>query len=150
MPETFRVIRNLLNRLDDPVTGQVTNEFQVEVPESKKKEAEYIAKTYGEAVYSKYAVHEGVKYVDQDNIAELYLNKAWRPNLSITGADGLPATAIAGNVLRPATTVRLSMRLSPTFDAHDAGKIFEDKLTKDVPYGAKVTLKGGHAGSGWC
>jgi hypothetical protein len=24
------------------------------------------------------------------------------------------------------------------------------KLTENVPYNAQVTLKGGHAGSGWC
>ena len=94
-------------------------------------------------------MHEGVQCIDQDNIEELYLNKAWRPNLSITGADGLPPVAIAGNVLRPMTTVRCSMRLSPVFDAHHANEIMTEKLTKNVPYNAKVTLKGGHAGSGW-
>jgi hypothetical protein len=86
----------------------------------------------------------------QDNVEELYLNKAWRPNLSITGADGLPPCGIAGNVLRPKTTVKCSMRLAPSFDAHHANEFFEEKLTKNVPYNAKVTLKGGHAGSGWC
>jgi hypothetical protein len=39
--------------------------------------------------------------VKQDNVEELYLNKTWKPNLSVTGADGLPPVAIAGNVLRP-------------------------------------------------
>jgi hypothetical protein len=80
---------------------------------------------------------------------ECYLNKTWRPNLAITGADGLPPVAIAGNVLRPKTTVRCSMRLCPVFEAHDAVKIMEEKLTTNPPYNAKVTIKGGHAGSGW-
>jgi acetylornithine deacetylase/succinyl-diaminopimelate desuccinylase-like protein len=43
VPETFRIVRQLLNRLDDPVTGQVTKEFQVEVSEEKRKEAQFIA-----------------------------------------------------------------------------------------------------------
>lgn len=150
VPETFRIVRQLLNRLDDPVTGEVTHEFQVEVPESKRKEAQFIAQKYGDKTYNKYTVHEGVQYMSQDNVEELYLNKTWRPNLSITGADGLPPVAIAGNVLRPKTTVRCSMRLSPVFDAHKANELMAEKLSTNVPYNAKVTLKGGHAGSGWC
>jgi len=129
VPETFRVVRQLLNRLDDPVTGEVIKEFQVEVPEHKRKEADFIAAKYGDSVYKKFAMHEGVDYIKQDNIAELYLNKAWNPNLSITGADGLPPVAIAGNVCRPMTTVRCSMRLCPTFDAHKANEIMNEKLS---------------------
>ena len=150
IPETFRVVRQLLNRLDDPETGEVCKEFQVEVPDFKRQEAKFIAGKYGDKIYNKFDVHPGVQYMSQDNVEELYLNKAWRPNLSITGADGLPPCGIAGNVLRPKTTVKCSMRLVPTFDAHQANQIFEEKLTKNVPYNAKVTLKGGHAGSGWC
>jgi acetylornithine deacetylase/succinyl-diaminopimelate desuccinylase-like protein len=42
------------------------------------------------------------------------------------------------------------MRLPPTFDSTTANKIMEEKLSTNVPYNAKVTLHGGHAGSGWC
>jgi len=63
-------------------------------------------------------MHDGVEYISQDNIPEMYLNKSWRPNLSITGAEGLPSIVAAGNVLRPKTTLRCSMRLCPVFDAH--------------------------------
>jgi hypothetical protein len=62
--------------------------------------------------------YQAEELIKQDNVEELYLNKAWRPNLSITGADGLPPVAIAGNVCRPSTTCRCSMRLCPVFDAH--------------------------------
>ena len=51
--------------------------------------------------------------MEKGNVVELYLNNVWRPNLSITGADGLSPIAIAGNVLRPVTSVRASMRLCP-------------------------------------
>jgi len=68
-------------------------------------------------------LHEGVKLMDQDNIEEMYLNNVWRPNMSITGADGLPPVSSAGNVLRPQTTVRISMRISPAFNAEDAKNI---------------------------
>ena len=120
VPETFRVIRDLLNRLDDPVTGKVCQELQVEAPEWKQKEAEKIAALKKEELYNKYPMHEGVKAVEQENLVEMYLNNVWRPNLSITGAEGLPEIQTAGNVLRPATSVRCSMRLSPGIDAKKA------------------------------
>ena len=56
---------------------------------------------------------------------------------------------MAGNVLRPMTSVRVSMRLSPGYDAKKANDIMFEKLGKDIPFGAKVTLHGGHYGTGW-
>jgi hypothetical protein len=70
--------------------------------------------------------------------------------LAITGADGLPPIATAGNVLRPKTSVRCSLRLCPQFDASKAKAIMTKLLTENVPYNAKVTVAGSHAGSGWC
>ena len=35
VPETFRICRSLLNRLDDPDTGKVIDELQVEIPEQR-------------------------------------------------------------------------------------------------------------------
>jgi acetylornithine deacetylase/succinyl-diaminopimelate desuccinylase-like protein len=87
--------------------------------------------------------------MNQDNLVEMYLDNTWRPNLSITGADHLPPIAVAGNVLRPRTAVKVSLRLCPAMDAKKAEEILVEKLTKDVPYNAKVTIEGGHAGSGW-
>jgi len=58
--------------------------------------------------------------MNQDNLEELYLNNTWRPNLAVTGANGLPEVGKAGNVVRPATEVRLSMRLSPLKDYQEA------------------------------
>ena len=80
----------------------------------------------------------------------MYLNNQWNPNLSVTGADGLPPIAMAGNVVRAKTGVRLSMRLPPAADPKKCHDVIVQKLTTDVPYNAKVTLKGGHTGSGWC
>ena len=70
--------------------------------------------------------------------------------MSITGADGLPQIAMAGNVVRPSTSARISMRLPPAMDPKKAEAIIRERLTTDVPYNAKVTIAGGHAGAGWC
>jgi len=150
VPETFRIVRTLLDRLDDKETGEVCAELQCEVPAWKSVEAKELAELAGPGMHNKYAVVDGVKYCSQDNLEKLYLKSTWEANLSVTGCDGLPGIAMAGNVIRPKTGVRISMRLPPTMDPKKAQAIMEEKLTKDVPYNAKVTLGGGHAGSGWC
>jgi hypothetical protein len=45
------------------------------------------------------------------------LNRTWLPTLSVTGAEGFPALKDAGNVLRPYTAFKLSLRLPPLVDA---------------------------------
>jgi len=149
IPETFRIVRELLDRLDDTKTGKVCDALQVEVPEFKLNEAKFIAEKYGTSLYTKYNIVEGAQFISQDDLTQLYLNNVWRPNLSITGAAGLPAIETAGNVLRPKTQVRCSMRLCPSFDAEEAKKIMNKILSENVPYNAKVHLHGDHAGSGW-
>ena len=80
----------------------------------------------------------------------MYLNNTWKANLAITGASGMPDVAVAGNVIRSGTTVRCSMRLPPNMCPKKANAIMIEKLTKDVPYNAKVTLKADHTGQGFC
>lgn len=101
-------------------------------------------------MYEKYALVEGAQWCSMDDLAKLYQKSTWEPNLSITGMDNIPNIQIAGNVVRPKTSVRLSMRLSPSMNPKAAQEIMIQKLTTDVPYNAKVTIKGDHAGSGWC
>lgn len=80
----------------------------------------------------------------------MYLNNVWHASLSITGANGLPDIQIAGNVVRAGTSVRLSCRLPPTMNPKDATAILTKKLTENVPYNAKVTVKESGSGYGWC
>ncbi len=86
---------------------------------------------------TKFPIHEQCSYaIHDDGLKGMYLNNVWRPNLSITGIDGIPSIALAGNVLRSHTSVRLSMRLPPIFDPNEALKIMKQKMTTDVPYDA--------------
>lgn len=109
-----------------------------------------MAKLAGEQLYKKYSVVEGGKYCSEEDTVQMYLNNVWNPNMSITGADGLPPINMAGNVVRSTTGARVSMRLPPSMDPKKAEAIIREKLTKDPPYGAKISIHGGHAGSGWC
>lgn len=58
------------------------------------------------------------------DLFQAYLNRIWRPQLSVIGVDGMPPTQIAGNVLRPDTTVKLSLRIPPTLEPVQAEKDF--------------------------
>lgn len=91
----------------------------------------------------KYAIHEG-------GLKEMYLDNVWRSNLTITGIDGIPPVAIAGNAVRAKTGIRASMRLCPNADPEASLKIMIEKLTTNVPYNAKVNILKTATGPGWC
>ena len=150
VPETYRVMRELLNRLDDPLTGKCMKELETELPAYARPEAERMVALSGDGMCKKYKMHDGVKYMNEDNLVEMYLDNTWRANLSVTGAGGLPDYKKAGNVVRSSTSLRLSMRLPPNIDANKAGDAVKQKLTTDVPHNCKVVLEGNHSGNGWC
>jgi acetylornithine deacetylase/succinyl-diaminopimelate desuccinylase-like protein len=84
-----------------------------------------------------------------DDVVELILNRTWRPMLATIGVDGVPPVQNAGNVLRPYTTLKVSLRLPPTVDARGAGERMKAILERDPPYGAEVSFRSGDVGSGW-
>ena len=84
-----------------------------------------------------------------EDLSDLVLNRSWRPMLAVTGAEGLPLPANAGNVLRPKTVLALSLRLPPTVKADAAALALKTLLEKNPPYGAKVSFEYGQAATGW-
>ncbi|MFC6839050.1 M20 family metallopeptidase [Xanthomonas theicola] len=149
VPSSFRVLRELLSRLEDEATGKIKVEgLYAEIPDERLAQARRVAEVLGEEVYSKFPFLPGMRPMHHDP-AELVLNRTWRPALSVTGADGLPPLASSGNVLRPQTAVKLSLRLPPTLDGKRAGELLKDVLLRDPPYGAQVTLALEKSSSGW-
>jgi acetylornithine deacetylase/succinyl-diaminopimelate desuccinylase-like protein len=146
---SFRVMRQLLSRLEDEKTGEIlVRDFHVAIPQQTAEQASYTAQVLGDSVYSKFPFLPGVRPVDK-NPAELILNQTWRPALAITGASGLPALQDAGNVLRPMTAVRVSLRVPPGCDAFDAGKRLKSLFETDPPYRAHVKCEIGQCAAGW-
>jgi acetylornithine deacetylase/succinyl-diaminopimelate desuccinylase-like protein len=84
-----------------------------------------------------------------DDKVERVLNRTWRPALSVTGADGLPGLASAGNVLRPHTSLKLSMRLPPTVNGEEATRQMKQTLEINPPQGATVVFSADQAATGW-
>ena len=149
VPSSFRVLRQLLARIDDPATGELLGrEFQAEIPEQRRSQAKKAAAALGDEVFTKFPFVEGMQPAT-DDLAELVLNRTWRGTLSVTGADGMPSTGHAGNVLRPGTEVKLSLRLPPTVNAEAAEKALKELLENDPPYGARVSFESDGAADGW-
>jgi len=146
---SFRILRQILSRLEDDVTGKIKpQELYVEVPAQRLAQAQRTAQVLGDAVYSKFPFVDGMRPVESDP-AELVLNRTWRPALSVTGIGGMPPLDSAGNVLRPFTAVKLSLRLPPTLDGDRAGALVKNLLERDPPYGCKVEFALEKATSGW-
>ncbi len=140
VPDTFRVINRLLSRIEDPETGEILlPELKTEIPPSRIEQAKTCAEVLGDNVYQDLPFCKGAKPVTEDNL-ELILNGCWRAQLTVTGASGLPALMDAGNVMRPQTTVKLSLRTPPVCDIDKAIDALKQALTIDPPYGAKVTF----------
>ena len=149
VPDSFRIVRQLISRIEDEATGKVlAPEFYAKIPDARLKQASVTAAVLGADIYSKFPFVNGAGPASADP-TELILNRAWRPALSVIGADGLPATANAGNVLRASTAVSLSLRLPPTVDAKVASQKLKTILEKDPPYGSKVSFAANWGASGW-
>ncbi len=149
VPSSFRIIRQLLSRIEDEDTGRILLEgLHAEIPDERRAQAAKVAEVLGDEVYDKFPFLPGMSPMATDN-TELVLNRTWRPALSITGADGIPPLASAGNVLRPHTALKLSLRLPPTLDGKRGGELLQEALLRDPPNGVEVTLKLEKAATGW-
>jgi acetylornithine deacetylase/succinyl-diaminopimelate desuccinylase-like protein len=149
VPSSFRVLRQLLARLEDIDTGEVlVEELRAAVPAERSAQAKIAADALGRQVYAKFPFVKGMRPA-ADDLVELVLNRTWRPALSVTGLAGAPAPGDAGNVLRPFTEAKLSMRLPPTVDAETASRRMKEILEADPPYGARVSFRYEEPGTGW-
>jgi acetylornithine deacetylase/succinyl-diaminopimelate desuccinylase-like protein len=166
VPSSFRIARQLLNRIDDPATGQVLpSEFHADIPAERLQQARAAAVILGDQVWKQFpwvgCTHDPAHHSSHGPGAAMHsmptttdpvegiLNRSWRPALSVTGAAGLPSPDAAGNVLRPKTSLKLSMRLPPTVDGDRASRALQRILEERAPYDARVTFKPDWAATGW-
>jgi acetylornithine deacetylase/succinyl-diaminopimelate desuccinylase-like protein len=141
VPSSFRIARQLVSRLEEEATGRIRPEgLHVSVPEARVDEARAVAAALGSEIYSVFPWIPGSSPVSDDPV-ELLLNRTWRPQLEVTGQEGIPRRGEAGNVLRPFTTLKLSLRIPPTLEPSTAETVLRDVLTKDSPYGARVSCE---------
>ena len=149
VPSSFRIARSLLSRLEDEKTGEILlEELNTEIPNYRIEETKNLVSILGNEVVEEFPWKNGMKPSTDDNV-EGVLRRTWRPALSIVGSDGMPSTANAGNVLRPYTTLQLSMRIPPMVDPKKAVDAIEKILKDDIPYGASIELEFEEAAEGW-
>ena len=147
VPSSFRIARILLDRLEDSASGELLlPELHTEIPEARQSQAVETAAEF--PIGGHFPFVDGAQPMVNGPTEQL-LARTWRPSLSITGVDGIPSVELAGNVLRPHTTLHLSIRLPPTCDGERALAAIEQALTTDPPYGARVQFLHGHTGPGW-
>jgi len=147
-PSAFRILRGLLDRVENVHTGDlIIEELYAPIPAERLAQARAAAAVLGDSVAGKMPWAPGVHAISNDPL-ELFLNSTWKPTLTITGAEGLPALQDAGNVLLPRLAVKLSLRLPPGVDADRATARVREVLLADPPYGARVAFSGSGQG-GW-
>ena len=149
VPSSFRILRMLLSRIDDETTGEVKLAgLHVEVPRERLEQARATAQALGDEIFNRFPWVKGARPVTYDPV-DLVLNRTWRPALSITGIEGLPPLGSSGNVLRPFTACKISLRIPPRLDPAKATRLLKETLEKDPPYGARVTFDGEKSSTGW-
>jgi acetylornithine deacetylase/succinyl-diaminopimelate desuccinylase-like protein len=133
VPSSFRVLRRLISRLEDEDSGRILPDYlHTEIPAQRQRQNQRMADALGDGIFNAYPFCDGVQ-PQADNNFERILNRTWRPALSVTGAEGLPSLESAGNVLRPRTALKLSMRLPPTLDGEEATRMIKETLEADPP-----------------
>jgi len=149
VPSSFRVVRQLLSRLEDESTGEIRlADLLVQIPPDRRAQAGRAAAALGDQIHAKFPFASGATPMAGD-LTELVLNRSWRPQLAVIGADGLPSPKSAGNVLLPFTALKLSLRLPPTLDGAKARDAVKALLEANAPYGAAVEFATESLAKGW-
>ena len=157
VPSSFRIMRQVLDRLEDSKTGRLLPaNFHCEVPAERLDQAKATAAILGDELYKRfpwahYDCNGSTAFAlpTTTDPTQALLKRTWEPTLSVTGADGFPALKDAGNVLRPYTAFKLSLRLPPLVDAAQCMQDLKTLLEDNAPYQAKVTWEGANGANGW-
>jgi acetylornithine deacetylase/succinyl-diaminopimelate desuccinylase-like protein len=145
VPSSFRIMRQVLDRLEDSKTGELLPQaFHCEIPADRTAQARATAQILGDEAWKRFpwacGADGGPTLPTTTDPLQSLINRTWKPTLSVTGVDGFPALKDAGNVLRPYTAFKLSLRLPPLVDAGVAAQKLKALLEDNAPYNAKVTF----------
>ncbi|HEX3139797.1 MAG TPA: peptidase dimerization domain-containing protein, partial [Rhizobacter sp.] len=145
VPSSFRIMRQVLDRLEDSKTGELLPQaFHCEIPADREAQARATAQILGDEAWKRFpwacGADGGPTLPTTTDPLQSLINRTWKPTLSVTGVDGFPALKDAGNVLRPYTAFKLSLRLPPLVDAGVAAQKLKALLEDNAPYNAKVTF----------
>jgi len=145
VPSSFRILRRILSGIEDEATGRILlpELLGAGIPESHRANIETLADEFS---VSAVPAVEGLHLLEPDPVGRL-VARTWGAALEVTGADGLPKPRDGGNVLRPSTTLKLSLRLPPDVDAQTASDALISAIRTDE--GAHITIDLEAAAQGW-
>ena len=93
MPSSFRVLRELLDRVEHPRTGEVLlRELHAKIPDSDLAAAGLVAKDLGDPAADELPVVDGLRLLGRDG-ADRLVRRTWEPALSVIGMGGIPGPA---------------------------------------------------------
>jgi len=148
VPSSFRLIRQLISRLEDEVSGEILiPELHADIPNHRYAEAEKMASALN-GDFGSFPWHNATSPMTKNSIDGL-IGRTWKPTLSVVGSGGIPSIQNGGNVLRPYTELKLSFRLPPTVNCNIAMDAVDKVLNNDPPNNASVTIDWDEPANGW-
>ncbi len=149
VPDSFTIARALLERIEKAQTGEIAAPaLNAEIPQERIAQMRQCAQILGDRVAQEFPWAGGTHARSAD-VFELLVMRGWKPQMAVTGAEGLPALKDAGNVLRSGTRIKCSIRIPPTVDPQATLDWVRSELTRDPIFGCEVTLDPVSAGRGW-
>jgi acetylornithine deacetylase/succinyl-diaminopimelate desuccinylase-like protein len=149
VPSSFRIMRNILEQFENSNNGNLPAELYVDIPKDKYQQAQELIENKGGKIDFKFPMVEGMDSMGNTGFQD-YINRIWKPQLSITGIDGLPSCSTAGNVLLPYTQVCCSLRIPPSKNSKEAKEQIENFFSKvKVPHNAKFSYNVYKSGTGF-
>jgi acetylornithine deacetylase/succinyl-diaminopimelate desuccinylase-like protein len=112
VPSSFRIMRQMLDRIENGPTGEMIPELQSDIPPERYQEIYEVVQALGTDAIPYFPFVEGATTTSQNPLTVL-INNWWKAQLSTIGAADLPPASTAGSVLRPRTTLALSIRIPP-------------------------------------
>lgn len=149
VPSCFRILRQLLNRIESEVNGDILlTDLHVPIPKEREHQATEAARVLGQSIFEDLPFLPHI-LAESQSTSELILRRTWKPALSVIGMDGMPIIQNAGNVTLPSLSFKLSMRLPPTCDPTFASQKLKQTLEENPPYQAKIRFDISEESPGW-
>ena len=149
VPSSFRILRQVLDRIEDANTGAMLSCVNCSLPSWVSKQSQDLVDTIGDTVLSRYPWAGSTNPASTD-LKALVIRNSWEASLAVTGLGGAPEPQSAGNTLRPYTSAKLAIRTAPLANAHSAAEELKDVLESSPPNDANVIFDVEAAESGWC
>jgi acetylornithine deacetylase/succinyl-diaminopimelate desuccinylase-like protein len=145
VPSSFRILRSMLSRIEDEATGEILlPELRgAGVPDDLRSSLNEAAEEFADSALP---TVEGLRLAGS-GAGDRLVARAWSAALEVTGMDGVPSVRDGGNVLRPFTTAKISVRLPPDVDAQVAADALISALATEE--GAHITIDLEGVADGW-